>query len=94
MAPYLAREGVRPEHVSAMLGHGVIGNKTTEIYIHYQPSYRSDAKSAIERYMQRLQDVVKTTDLLQCSDVLLSKCSQKSPTLFVENAGRWEEKVS
>ena len=82
MATYLTRERVRQEHVSMMLGHGIVENKTTGIYIHYDPDYLSDAKMAIEGYMQKLQDVVKTTDILHCTDVLLSKCSQKSPAII------------
>ena len=87
MATYIARKGVRAEHVSAMLGHGIIGNKTTSLYIHYQPSYLSDAKLAIEEYMHDLQNVVKSTDILHCSDVLLSKCSQMAPSTIERK--RW-----
>ena len=87
MATYLMREDVRAEHVSMMLGHAITGNKMTNRYIHYQPDYISDAKLAIEGYMQKLQDVVKTTDILQCSDVLLRKSFEKSPSSI--KRARW-----
>ena len=89
MATYLTREGMRPQHVSAMRGHGVVENKTTTIYVHYEPGYLSDAKMTNEGYMQKLQNVVKSTDILKCSDVLLSKCFQKSPrTISRERCAR------
>ena len=95
MATELFRRRVNPIEVQYMLGHKDRDFRTTERYVHYDPSYLGAAVDAIDEYFSELDKLVKRQlvwkdqESLRVSSVLVSDGNQRQNMQVVE---KWSGK--